>query len=604
MKINKSRCYLPINWLSNLFLLLLIFSSPIYGNIIIRSDTTWQKGEIINTGGSVQIEHGITLSVEGGVSISDNTRFLVLGNLLMIGSENEPVEVNNNSFCFHTDYNTPGYIEFNKVIMNGGAFSEAGSCSGYGYFSLMNSQFYEVNGFYLWYPVASSKIAKNIFVASGGLDVLLSESLEVSNNVFLGQPGVIATANYGNGLTVRYNSFLSLDKTALEIPEGYDSASMTADSNYYGTTDIANIEQRILDRNDSLTRASYIEYVPFLYTPHPDTPIYNPKSYSIYISVSSSSGGQVSCTPNPVDHGTDSSCIASPNEGFSFSHWEGDCADQSGPLCDLRNVTSEKNIEAIFIYTGEEHELINAAVLPYARAVAVNESATAFASVINNGLRDAINCKIQLPASIPASLMYQTTDANNILIGSPDTPVDIPVGATQGYVFGITPATALLSREIPLVFDCDNAYPAPSHIGLNTLILTATDSVPPDMLAIGATPSSDGVIRLTNTTETGFFATAAVNIGSGGTVTARADDGGKNLPVTLQLCETNSVGNLIICGNDLTRSVASGQTVYYTVFVTGTEQPISFDPANNRLFLRFSADGQTVGATNVAVTTD
>lgn len=334
------------------------------------------------------------------------------------------------------------------------------------------------------------------------------------------------------------------------------------------------------------------------------TAIFTLNQYPIEIGVSPGSGGQVSCTPNPVDHGFSSSCIASPNEGFSFSSWGGDCTGITEPLCELENVSSFKSIEANFIYTGEEHELIDAAVLPYARAVAVNETATAFASVINNGLRDAINCKIQLPASIPASFTYQTTDGNNILIGLPDTPVDIPVGATQGYVFGITPTTALLSREIPLVFDCDNAYPAPSHIGLNTLILTATNSVPPDMLAIGATPSSDGVVRLTNTTETGFFATAAVNIGSGGTVTARADDGGKNLPVTLHLCETNSVGNWILCGNDLTRSVASGQTVYYTVFVTGTGQLISFDPANNRLFLRFSADGQTVGATNVAVTTD
>ena len=124
------------------------------------------------------------------------------------------------------------------------------------------------------------------------------------------------------------------------------------------------------------------------------------------------------------------------------------------------------------------------------------------------------------------------------------------------------------------------------------------------MLAIGATPSNDGVVRLESTNGIGFFATAAVNIGAAGTVTATADDGDKNLPVLLALCETDSAGNWIICGNDLARSFPAGQTVYYSVFVTGTGQPIGFDPANNRLFLRFSANGQTVGATNVAVTTD
>ena len=328
------------------------------------------------------------------------------------------------------------------------------------------------------------------------------------------------------------------------------------------------------------------------------------KKYAIDISVSPGSGGQVSCTPNPIDHGTSSTCIASPNEGFSFSSWGGDCSGHSGPSCELENVSSDQSIEANFIYTGEEHQLIDAAVLPYARAVAINETATAFASVINNGLRDAINCKIQLPDSISALFGYQTTDINNNLIGTPDTPVDIPVGATQGFVFGITPTNAMSSREIPLIFDCDNAYPAPSHPGLNTFILTATDSIPPDMLAIGATPSNDGVVRLESTNGIGFFATAAVNIGAAGTMTATADDGDKNLPVLLELCETDSAGNWIICGNDLARSVPAGQTVYYSVFVTGTGQPIGFDPANNRLFLRFSANGQTVGATNVAVTTD
>ena len=248
--------------------------------------------------------------------------------------------------------------------------------------------------------------------------------------------------------------------------------------------------------------------------------------------------------------------------------------------------------------------VLNAAVLPYARAVQVNETATAFGSVINSGTSTATDCAISLPDGISAEFTYQTTNANNVLVGSPNTPVDIPAGGTQSFVFGITPFSPLNSSEIGLVFDCANSYPAITYIGLNTLILTASSDAPPDLVAIGATPSNDGVVRLEGPNGAGFFATAAVNIGSNGTVTASADDGGKELPVTLQLCETDNAGNWISCGNNLSRSVAADQTVYYTVFVTGTGQPISFDPANKRLFLRFSANGQTVGATNVAVTTD
>jgi hypothetical protein len=246
--------------------------------------------------------------------------------------------------------------------------------------------------------------------------------------------------------------------------------------------------------------------------------------------------------------------------------------------------------------------LLNSAVLPYARAVAIGDTATAFASVINSGNATATDCSIELPAGIPASFGYQTTNAANALIGTPGTPVDITPGATQGFVFGITPSQAMAATEIPLVFDCANTSPAPSHAGLNTFILSAAASAPPDLLAIGATPSGDGVVRLPSRTGIGFFATAAVNIGSAGSITVSADDGGRGLPLNLQVCETTPSGEWIVCGNNLTRSVGADQTAYYSVFATGTGQPIAFDPANNRLFLRFAANGTTVGATNVAVT--
>ncbi|WP_139052680.1 hypothetical protein [Thiocapsa marina] len=249
-----------------------------------------------------------------------------------------------------------------------------------------------------------------------------------------------------------------------------------------------------------------------------------------------------------------------------------------------------------------EDAQINSAVLPYARAIPVGATATAFASVINSGNATATDCSIALPGGIPATFSYQTTNAANVLIGTPNTPVDIAPGATQGFVFGITPSQAMAATEIPIVFDCANTAPAESNPGLNTFILSASASAPPDLLAIGATPSGDGVVRLPSRDGTGFFATAAVNIGSIGSMTVGADDGGRGLPLSLRVCETNARGDWLVCGNQLTRSVGAGQTLYYTVLATGTGQPIAFDPANNRLFLRFRSNETTVGATNVAVT--
>ena len=272
-------------------------------------------------------------------------------------------------------------------------------------------------------------------------------------------------------------------------------------------------------------------------------------------------------------------------------------------LTDVNDITTSRiQVDRAVDEIAGPQATINTAVLPYARAVAIAETATAFASVINSGSLTAIGCSIALPSGIPATFSYQTTSAANALIGNSNTPVDITPGATQGFVFGISPSQAMAATEIPLVFDCANTAPAPSNPGLNTFILSAAATAPPDLLAIGATPSGDGVVRLPSHDGTGFFATAAVNIGSAGSITVSADDGGRGLPLSLRVCETTAAGEWIVCGNSLTRSIGADQTAYYSVFATGTGQPIDFDPANHRLFLRFAANGTTVGATNVAVT--
>jgi hypothetical protein len=135
-------------------------------------------------------------------------------------------------------------------------------------------------------------------------------------------------------------------------------------------------------------------------------------------------------------------------------------------------------------------------------------------------------------------------------------------------------------------------------------ILTAGEPPLPDLLAIGATPSGDGVVRLPGVAGISVFATAAINIGDAGTVEVSADDAGRGLPLTLSVCETDDTGHWLACDSILPREVAAGEILYYTVVVTATGQPIAFDPALNRLFLRFTANGTTVGATNVAVTTE
>jgi hypothetical protein len=249
-----------------------------------------------------------------------------------------------------------------------------------------------------------------------------------------------------------------------------------------------------------------------------------------------------------------------------------------------------------------------AAVLPGSRSVQVGIAASAFGVIINTGNAVAKACGLAPGTSLPASFNFQTTDpATNTLTGTPNTPVDVNPGALQTFVFGIVPSAAFAPTDVALEFTCANTLDAPAYVGTNTLLLSASTTPVPDLIAIGATPSNDGIVNIPGTAGTGLFATAAVNIGAAATITASADDGGAGLPVNLSICQTNpSTGqctNPATPGPSATVAVANNQTVTFTVFAKGAGT-VPFDPANNRLFLRLKDAGAlTRGATGAAVRT-
>jgi len=246
-----------------------------------------------------------------------------------------------------------------------------------------------------------------------------------------------------------------------------------------------------------------------------------------------------------------------------------------------------------------------ASVLPSSRSVQVGNVATAFATMINPGSTIATDCGITPLTSVQANYAYQTTDANNELIGTVDTPVDIAAGGNQSYVFAFTPTASFSPVDVQLSFDCTNTDPAAVTVGLNTLLLVADSGPVPDIVALGATPTGDGIVNLSST---GVFAVATVNVGSPGTITVSADTGSASLPLSITLCGTNPATGACINPTvptlgPVTTSIAGNATPTFAFFVTGTDT-VPFDPANNRIFVRFKdASGVTRGSTSVAVRT-
>jgi len=205
---------------------------------------------------------------------------------------------------------------------------------------------------------------------------------------------------------------------------------------------------------------------------------------------------------------------------------------------------------------------IFSAVLPASRSVEVGATATAFATLINAGSTTALGCVVRLPADVPAGFFYQASDSNtNAVVGQPNQAVDVPAGASQSFVFGITPTEAFSARLVALQFQCANSANAASFVGLNTLRLSASVAPVPDLIALAATLSNNGVMELSG--DSGFFTSASINV-----VRVQIDEGG---------------------------------TPTFAVFATATES-IALDPANSRVFIFFNDDlGEVRGSTSVAV---
>ena len=255
--------------------------------------------------------------------------------------------------------------------------------------------------------------------------------------------------------------------------------------------------------------------------------------------------------------------------------------------------------------TGGEAAIV-ASVLPTSRSVEVGATATAFATMINTGAVAATDCFIAPITSVPADFLYQTTDpATNALTGTPDTPVSIPAGASQAFLIAFTPTAAFAPTDVQLNFDCANTNPALSVSGLNTLLLSASSSPVSDIVPLAATPTADGIVNLPGAQGANAFAVATVNVGALGDITATADTGTAVLPVSLFICETNPATGACLSDPDTstTSTIDAGATPTFSVFVNGNGS-IPFDPATNRIFVRFEdAGGETRGSTSVAVRT-
>lgn len=248
-----------------------------------------------------------------------------------------------------------------------------------------------------------------------------------------------------------------------------------------------------------------------------------------------------------------------------------------------------------------------AAVLPSSRSVSVGGVATAFATMVNSGSTTATACQISLPPGLNADFYYQATDptSNAPIAGAKNIPVTIGPGQSQSFLISVSPKSAFAAQEVRLRFSCANAPDAPVFSGLNTFMLTSSPEPGPDIVALAATVRGDGIVDVPGSRGTGFFAVATVNLGTAGSITARANASTASLPVELLICQTNPTSGSCLAqpAASVTTFINAGDTPTFAVFAAASGA-IAFDPTLNRAHVTFRDPNDAVrGATGVAVRT-
>lgn len=247
-------------------------------------------------------------------------------------------------------------------------------------------------------------------------------------------------------------------------------------------------------------------------------------------------------------------------------------------------------------------------ILPSGRAVAADATATVFATLLNTGAGDLAECRIGLPSPAPAglSMSFQATDPHtNAPVGSPNTPVGIAGNdGTQTFLLAFQAAQALSVSELPLSFVCLGAQPVAAIQGVNTIDLRFSTQPTPDIVALSATASGNGIVTIPQSTgAASAFAVASVNVGVAGNVTVGTDAAA---PLTVMLCQSDPMTAACLAppAASVVVDYTTGATPTFSVFLTASA-PIVLDPARNRLAVTFSdAAGELLTRTSVAVDTD
>lgn len=248
------------------------------------------------------------------------------------------------------------------------------------------------------------------------------------------------------------------------------------------------------------------------------------------------------------------------------------------------------------------------AVLPSSRSTTYGKIVTVFDTVINASGHALHGCQIQggTDGSGRVTLGYRLTDpTTNAVVGLFDPLFDMDMGSSQSLVLTLYSSDLLDSAQVRPIASCvdpiNGEDVSRSIDGLNTILFSTSPQPTPDIIALSATTTGDGIVHIQGN-GSNAFAVAVANVGVGDVITASADTGDLALPLTASICQTDGSGQCMkppALSVDLT--IPANGTASFGIFVYANGE-LPLDPANARIVVRYYDSAHKVrGATSVAV---
>jgi hypothetical protein len=256
-------------------------------------NTTFQ-GEYSLTG-NIKIAKDVVLTVLPGAHIMGNGfKVRIDGQVMILGSNEDPVIVEDTHFV--AGRGDAGHLEIRGAALEGGSVYSIKNFKGLkASVNISDSTLSNMDSMYLFYPPRNMSIVRSVFDRCGGISAGSDAvQIEISNNLFHKQTTDFAIKNwarmpwvisqeesedgknyyYALDMVVSGNTFTCTDRVALKLEPGYTDALMQkSQNNYFSTTDKDEIISNMLhDKRTNKKVHNKIQFLPFLDSPHKDTP--------------------------------------------------------------------------------------------------------------------------------------------------------------------------------------------------------------------------------------------------------------------------------------------------------------------------------------------